>query len=104
MMAKPSIRKRIVRWLLRTLPPCKVVVRLASESNERRLTIRERVLMRLHFWVCDWCQRYMEQTQSIRRACLRMGRNTARYRSQPMPEESRMRLKRRLREAMDEGS
>lgn len=102
MSAKLSIKKRIVRWLLRTLPPCKEVIRLASESNERRLTIRERVLMRLHFWVCDWCQRYMDQTRSIRRACIRMGRNTARFHTRRMPEESRLRLKRRLRDAMDD--
>jgi hypothetical protein len=32
---------------------------------ERPLTVRERVLLKLHLWVCMWCQWYLEHLQLI---------------------------------------
>lgn len=60
-------RKHDVRfWLLRRLPPCKVTVQVVSQSMERSLTLKEQVLLKLHLWVCMWCQWYMEQLQMMR--------------------------------------
>ena len=33
---------------------------------ERPLTLRERVNLKLHLWICAWCQWYMEHLQLIR--------------------------------------
>lgn len=53
--------KHAVRfWLLRKLPPCKQTVEVISQSMERPLSMRERVLLKIHLWVCAWCQWYME--------------------------------------------
>jgi hypothetical protein len=58
-----------LRWLLlRRLPTCKEMVPLMSESLERRLSLRERVLMKLHLWVCAWCAWYLEHLHLIREA------------------------------------
>ena len=63
-----------LRWfLLRRLPTCKEMVALMSQSMERPLTLRERVLLKLHLWVCAWCVWYLEQ--------LRLMRGTLRARS-----------------------
>ena len=35
---------------------------------ERPLTLRERVLLKLHLWVCMWCQWYLEHLQIMRDA------------------------------------
>ena len=35
---------------------------------ERSLTLRERVLLKLHLWVCAWCAWYMEHLQLMREA------------------------------------
>ena len=35
---------------------------------ERRLTLRERVLLKLHLWVCVWCLWYLEHLQTMRDA------------------------------------
>jgi hypothetical protein len=35
---------------------------------ERPLTLRERVLLKLHLWVCMWCLWYMEHLQLMRDA------------------------------------
>jgi putative zinc finger protein len=59
--------KHAVRyWLLRRLPACKQTVELISQSMERPLTLRERVLLKLHLWVCMWCQWYLEHLQLMR--------------------------------------
>ena len=41
---------------------------------ERPLTLRERVLLKLHLWVCMWCLWYMEHLQLMRDA-LRLQEN-----------------------------
>ena len=59
--------KHAVRfWLMRRLPPCKETVEIISQSFERPLSLRERIIVRLHFWICVWCQWYMEQLQMLR--------------------------------------
>ena len=35
---------------------------------ERPLTLRERVLLKLHLWVCMWCQWYLEHLQLMQDA------------------------------------
>lgn len=37
-----------------------------SESMERALTLRERLVLKLHLWACVWCQWYLEHLHSIR--------------------------------------
>lgn len=59
--------KHAVRyWLLRRLPACKQTVELISQSMERPLTLRERVQLKLHLWVCMWYQWYLEHLQLMR--------------------------------------
>ena len=102
MKSKPSLRKRFVLWLAHRLPPCKAIVRLDSESHERRLSPRERLLMWMHFRICSWCQRYTDQIKLIRSTASQAKQQAPSQSSKHMPAESRARLKRRLREAVDE--
>jgi len=37
-----------------------------SESLERRLSIREWLVLRLHLLVCAWCARYLKQIKFFR--------------------------------------
>jgi len=56
-----------LRWfLLHRLPTCKQMVEVMSQSMERPLTLRERVLLKLHLWVCAWCVWYLEQLRLLR--------------------------------------
>ena len=55
-------------FLLRRLPTCKQMTVLMSESMERPLNVRERVLLRLHLWICIWCVWYLEHLQLLRAA------------------------------------
>ena len=104
MSSKPSLKKRFILWLAHRLPPCKAIVRLDSESHERRLSPRERLLMWMHFRICSWCQRYSDQLKLIRSTASRAKDEAPARSAKRMPDDSRERLKRRLREAVDEPS
>lgn len=90
--------KHTVRfWLLRTLPTCQQTVETMSQSMERRLTLGERIKLKLHFWICVWCQWYMEHLHLIR--------DTSRAQADTTPDlmtsatlsnEARERIRRRL--------
>ena len=61
--------KHAVRyWLLRKLPACQQTVETISQSMERRLSLTERFKLKLHLWICVWCQWYMEHLLLIRDA------------------------------------
>ncbi len=53
-------------FLLRRLPTCKQMAPVMSESLERPLSLRERVTLKLHLWVCVWCVWYLEQLRTMR--------------------------------------
>ena len=55
-------------FLLRRLPTCKQMAPVRSASLERQLTLRERVTLKLHLWVCVWCVWYLENLRTMRSA------------------------------------
>ena len=92
-----KLKHSIRYWLLRTLPACQQTVETISQSMERSLTPAERFKVKLHLWICVWCQWYTEQLQLVR--------NTARAQADKAPElmtgatlsnEARERIRRRL--------
>ena len=54
-MAETGIIQKLRRarnlFILRTLPPCKEIVKIVSASLDRKLTFRERTVMRLHLFL-----------------------------------------------------
>ena len=47
------------------LPPCKDVVKIISASLDRKLTVRERIILKLHLAACEPCVRYMDQSHLL---------------------------------------
>jgi hypothetical protein len=62
-----KLKHAIRFWLLRRLPTCQSTVETISQSMERQLSFRERVLVKVHLWICAWCQWYLEHLQLIRK-------------------------------------
>lgn len=86
-------------WLLRKLPPCKQTVQVISQSMERPLTLRERVLLKLHVWVCAWCQWYMEHLRLMSESVKNPQFESSILESSDGPQlsvEARERIKRKL--------
>lgn len=51
---------------------CKEVTRLVSQRQDRALTFGERVVLRLHFAICEGCRNMNEQIHFLRRAMRRL--------------------------------
>jgi hypothetical protein len=85
-------------FLLRRLPTCKDVTPILSESLERPLTLRERIVVRVHLWICIWCEWYLDQLHEIRDAC--RARGGAEEPGEPtgvaMPDDAKERIRRAL--------
>lgn len=47
---------------------CKEVTRLVSEGQDRKLALRERAAVRLHFAICKGCRNVTAQFEFLRRA------------------------------------
>ena len=45
---------------------CKQASQLISQSLDRPLTMRERVALKLHLFVCKYCKRFSQQVQTLR--------------------------------------
>ena len=54
--------------ILRTLPPCKEVVQIVSASLDRKLSLREKFIMRVHLIACKPCVRYFQQSEFLQTA------------------------------------
>ncbi len=97
--------KHAVRyWLLRRLPTCKQTVKIISESMERRLSLRERVTVKLHLWICLWCVWYLENLQLMRETIQTKAAQEPNLDSSALPPlspEARERLKLRLSQPND---
>jgi len=66
--AYDKLKHSIRYFLLRRLPACQQMVETISQSMERKLTLRESINLKLHLWICAWCQWYMEHLHLIRNA------------------------------------
>jgi hypothetical protein len=92
-----KIKHAVRFWLLRNLPTCKQTVAVISESMERSLGLRERVLLKLHLWVCLWCVWYLEHLQTMRKTMRAEGEPKIELAQVPgLSLEARERLKRKL--------
>lgn len=49
---------------------CKRATELISKSMEQRLSIKEKIFLRMHLSICSFCQYFKEQAQLIRTAFL----------------------------------
>ena len=69
---------------------------MMSESLERRLTLRERIKVKLHLWICLWCAWYLEHLQLLRKTIGSRAAQEANLDSSSLPSlssEARERIK-----------
>lgn len=102
--AYDKIKHAVRWWLLRRLPTCKQVVRVISESMERKLSLRERITVKLHLWICLWCVWYLEHLNLMRdtiRAKASQESNLDSSSLPPLSPEARERMKLRLSQPND---
>jgi hypothetical protein len=93
-----NMKQRIIVWLLRRLPTCQEATRLMSDSLDQKLSLRQRLQMKLHVLVCMWCERYRRQLLFLRQAMQQSSKYAERGIAPPpsLPPEARERLNRAL--------
>src|SRR6266705_907620 len=57
---------QIVLLICRFTPTCPEVIRTLSLGMEKQLPLLTRVKLHIHFLMCSFCQRYMEQLKYVR--------------------------------------
>lgn len=92
--AYDKLKHSIRYFLLRRLPPCQQIVEQISDSMERRLSVRQNINLKLHLWICAWCQWYLEHLHLIRDAARANDRDLTSGPS--LSAEARERIKRTL--------
>jgi len=63
-----KIKWAIIFWLARRLPDCKTMTPLLGETLDRKPTLREKLVMRLHLFTCEACERYLGQIKFLKEA------------------------------------
>jgi hypothetical protein len=92
-----NLKHRVRYYLLRTLPTCRQTVEKISQSMERRLSLQERFKIKLHLWICAWCQWYLEHLQLIRSTARAKGDDALDLAPEAvLSDEARERIRRKL--------
>jgi hypothetical protein len=67
---REKLRWQLIFFLARRLPDCKTITPTLGEMNDRVLSLRERVVVKLHLFTCEACRRYTEQIKFLHEAFL----------------------------------
>ena len=87
------MNKFVIDFLSKVTPNCDEVARLASESLDRDLSLRERVGVRFHKIICAWCVRYEGQIRQVREELRKNAEDFEDTRDASLSEESKARMK-----------
>ena len=90
----------VILWLARRLPDCKRMTRTLGESMDRDTTWREKLVMRLHLFTCEACERYLQQVTFLKNAVHTHGERApeaAEFSGDALSQESKDRIKAALR-------
>ena len=64
---------------------CKQASQFISASLDRPLTLRERIVLRLHLIICKYCKRFSQQLQTMRVAMTTLAQSIENDNSIEMP-------------------
>jgi len=78
-------------------PTCREAARLQSEALDHPLTLRQRIGLRIHIFLCKWCRRYGRQLRLLRSAAGKHHEHTDALPAQSLRPEIRERIKSQLR-------
>ncbi len=96
------VYKKVQRFfyvlILKYLTPCKDMIDLASASIDRKLSLREALVLKLHLIPCKPCVRFIEQSRFIKKMMseMELEEMTTPY-DASLSESSRERLKELLK-------
>jgi hypothetical protein len=104
-VGNPSLLKRrnwpetqLVKFIGRHTPKCRQVVRILSQGMDKKLSLKTRLLLKVHYLICRWCQRYFEHLRYLRKFSRQFPEEISNFNGFVMPPDVKDRLKRRFEE------
>jgi hypothetical protein len=71
---------------------CRQASHLLSQSMERKLSLRQRLSLRLHLMLCEACAQFSLQLETLRLAMARLGRRFENDDTLTLSDEARRRI------------
>ena len=62
-----NLKETWILWLARRLPPCEDICRTLSRRLDERIGMGERIKVKLHLWICEYCERFARQLELLQR-------------------------------------
>jgi hypothetical protein len=91
-----------IKAISRMSPSCRDMSRLCSQSLDRTLTLRKRICMRMHGWICSWCIDYSDQVHKVSSTVREEGESLAELKDDKLSEDCKARM-RAIMEASSKG-
>src|SRR6266496_783067 len=88
---------QIVLLICRFTPSCPEVIRILSLGMEKQLPLLTRAKLRIHFLMCSFCQRYMEQLKYMRNVAREFPDKIGEVSDAKLPLDAKERMKAALR-------
>ena len=63
-----KLKKQYRWWWLRRLPDCETLTQVMSESMDHPISLKQRIILRIHNHFCYWCKWYYDQIRLLRHA------------------------------------
>ena len=92
--------KRIENFISQATPSCTEMTHLLSEEMDHPLPWFTRFKMRVHFLMCCYCRRYMENLHYIRKLFRTAASHSDNISSEQLSPETKARLKQTLRDQL----
>jgi hypothetical protein len=94
--------KKLMQRLADLSPSCRQATRLQSTALDGKLSVSQKLGLRIHLCLCKWCRRYGSQIEFLRTASQHEPKPDESLPVRTLTPEARERIGRRLAEAQKE--
>jgi hypothetical protein len=87
-----QLRRWVILSIARHTPDCHHMTRLISRSMDHKLPLGTRIRMRLHYGICVWCERYLQQIAFVKRVSHSFAEHSAACSAEAISPQAKQRL------------
>jgi hypothetical protein len=92
------LQLQIVLLICRFTPTCPEVIRILSLGMDKPLPLSTRIKLRIHYFMCSFCERYAKQLKYMREVAREFPEKIGEISDAKLPAEAKERLKQALRQ------
>jgi len=83
--------------IVHSTPSCQIIAAKVSESLDHRISLYDRLMIRIHVMGCKLCARYRKQLLSMHKAVEEISQKYAENGEAQLSDDTRQRIKEKLR-------